>query len=143
MNPSLALFLTIIFILYLFKRDIGKQSNISYAIWIPWLWMMILGSRFVSEWLNLGSQVRLSSDAYQDGSPIDAIVFSLLLVSGLYILWKRRIRWTLLFQTNPWLALYLCYCAVSILWSDFPLVAFKRWTKILGHPVMALILLTE
>ena len=28
-------------------------------------------------------------------------------------------------------------------WSDFPFISFKRWTKILGHPIMALIVLTE
>jgi O-antigen ligase len=32
---------------------------------------------------------------------------------------------------------------VSIIWSDFPFVAFKRWIKILGHPIMALVILTE
>ena len=60
MNPSLALILTIVFILYLFKRDIGQQSNVSNALWIPWAWMMILGSRFVSEWLNPGSPCNAS-----------------------------------------------------------------------------------
>src|SRR4030095_6000452 len=34
------------------------------------------------------------------------------------------------------------YCFISIAWSDFPFVAFKRWIKILGHPIMALIILT-
>jgi O-antigen ligase len=37
----------------------------------------------------------------------------------------------------------LLYCFISIAWSDFPFVAFKRWIKILGHPIMALIVLTE
>ena len=32
---------------------------------------------------------------------------------------------------------------LAIFWSDFPLVSFKRWIKILGHPVMVLILFTE
>jgi len=31
----------------------------------------------------------------------------------------------------------------SDLWSDFPLVSFKRWIKILGHPAMVMLLLTE
>jgi O-antigen ligase len=38
---------------------------------------------------------------------------------------------------------FLLYCFIAILWSEFPLVAFKRWIKILGHPVMVLILFTE
>ncbi len=143
MNPLLALFLTILFIFYLFKRDLGQQSNVSHAIWIPWLWMMILGSRYVSEWLNLGSSVELSANALEDGSPIDRIVFFILIAAALYVLWKRQISWSLLFQNNVGLTLFLCYCAVSILWSDFPFVAFKRLIKVLGHPLMALLLLTE
>ena len=38
---------------------------------------------------------------------------------------------------------FIVYCFIAILWSDFPFVAFKRWIKILGHPIMALILFTE
>src|SRR5207302_5968847 len=30
-----------------------------------------------------------------------------------------------------------------IFWSDFPLISFKRWIKMFGHPIMALIVLTE
>ena len=32
---------------------------------------------------------------------------------------------------------------VSILWSDFPLVSFKRWVKTAGTVTMALVLLTD
>jgi O-antigen ligase len=35
------------------------------------------------------------------------------------------------------------YCAISILWSDYPGVALKRWIKSLGDYAMVLILLTE
>ena len=37
----------------------------------------------------------------------------------------------------------MAYGLLSVLWSDFPLIAGKRWIKTLGHPVMALIILTE
>jgi hypothetical protein len=143
MNPSLALFFTILVIFYLFKQDLKQQSNVSQALWIPWLWMVILGSRYVSQWLNLGAPAQVSVDSIEDGSPIDRIVFFLLLATAVYILRKRHISWSLLFQNNIALTLFLGYCAVSILWSDFPLIAFKRWIKILGHPLMVLLLFTE
>jgi O-antigen ligase len=38
---------------------------------------------------------------------------------------------------------FLVYCALAITWSDFPFVAFKRWIKTLGQPIMVLIILTE
>jgi O-antigen ligase len=39
--------------------------------------------------------------------------------------------------------LFFSVCAVSILWSDFPFIAFKRWTKALGDLAMVLVILTE
>ena len=48
-----------------------------------------------------------------------------------------------LFATTSGSQYFFLYCFISIIWSDFPFVAFKRWIKILGHPIMALIVLTE
>jgi len=46
-------------------------------------------------------------------------------------------------RANPIILLFFLYCAVSFLWSDYPDVAFKRWTKALGDLVMVLIVLTD
>jgi O-antigen ligase len=46
-------------------------------------------------------------------------------------------------QNNSWIIVFLLYCLISVVWSDFPSVACKRWIKVLGHPIMALIVLTE
>src|SRR5207302_1997460 len=54
-----------------------------------------------------------------------------------------RVRLSEIVRNNGWIIAFLLYCFISITWSDFPFVAFKRWIKILGHPVMALIILTE
>ncbi len=48
-----------------------------------------------------------------------------------------------LVRNNRWLVAFFLYGLASILWSDFPFIAFKRWIKTLGHPVMALIILTD
>jgi hypothetical protein len=37
--------------------------------------------------------------------------------------------------------IFFVYCFLAIFWSDFPFVAFKRWIKVLGQPIMALIVL--
>ena len=92
---------------------------------------------------NIGDPAQVSINSIEDGSPIDRIIFFLLIAASVYILRKRQLSWSLLFQNNVALTLFLGYCAVSILWSDFPLIAFKRWIKVLGHPLMVLLLLTE
>jgi exopolysaccharide production protein ExoQ len=142
MPPPLALALTLLFIAYLFGREFRQPYKPSLALWIPCIWLLILGSRAVSAWLNLGQPV--PEDFHiEDGSPLDRIVFVLMMVAGLIVLVKRRIVWSQVFRNNVALTVFFVYCGLSIFWSDFPFVAFKRWTKGFGDPIMMLIILTE
>jgi exopolysaccharide production protein ExoQ len=138
--PLVALFLTIAFSFFLFWRESKEKVKVSSALWIPLLWFWISGSRFVSQWLTLG---RPPWPFEEEGSPIDALVFFGLIVSGLYVLSRRRVTLRDFYQNNRWLTIFLLYCLIAVFWSDFPFVAAKRWIKILGHPIMALVVLTD
>jgi exopolysaccharide production protein ExoQ len=140
--PIIALFLTLAFILFLFRRDIRERPNITGALWLPLLWMLIILSRAISEWLNLFG-LHMGAVTLEEGSPLDACVYFGLIAAGLYVLNKRQVHLSEIVRNNRWLTIFLLYCLVSVVWSDFPFVAFKRWIKILGHPTMALIILTE
>lgn len=140
--PILALLLTVAFIVFLFRRDIRQRPNITGALWLPLLWLTIIGSRFVSLWLDIFG-VHLGGTNMEDGSPLDAFIFGLLILSGLYVLNQRRVSLSEVVRNNRWLTVFLVYCFLSILWSDFPLVSLKRWLKVLGHPIMVLVVLTE
>ena len=48
-----------------------------------------------------------------------------------------------LLRSNGPIILFFAYCALSILWTDYPFVAFKRWVKAVGDVVMVLIVLTD
>jgi exopolysaccharide production protein ExoQ len=141
MPPQLALWLSLGFSAVLLWRESRRHPEVSTAVWIPCIWLMILGSRSVSHWLNLSTPT--SADALMDGSPLDRAIFMVLMALALVILWRRRISWGSVLSHNPALAIFFAYCAVSILWSDFAGVAFKRWFKSLGDPLMVLVLLTE
>jgi exopolysaccharide production protein ExoQ len=138
--PVVGLWLTFGFIFFLFRRERREKTSVSGALWIPLIWVLITGSRFVSQWLSLGSA---GTGPVDEGSPIDAAVFFSLIVGGLYVLNQRRVSLSEFAKYNRWLIIFLLYCLVAVLWSDFPFVAFKRWIKILGHPIMALLVLTE
>jgi len=143
MPPQLALILCIFLILYLFILDFKRKSNVSSALWIPLIWIMITGSRFVSQWLNLG--VPLESE-YHDGlsgTPLDRNVFLILIIAGLFILSRRKIQWPQILKSNIWLFLLLFYCGISTIWSDYTFISLKRWIKFLGIFVMVLVVLTE
>jgi O-antigen ligase len=79
----------------------------------------------------------------EEGNPLDALVYSTLIAAGMYVLSKRQVQLSEVIRNNQWLAIFFIYCFLAIFWSDFPLIAFKRWIKILGHPIMVLILFTE
>ncbi len=141
--PSVASYLTIAFIVFLFWRDIRERPDISGALWLPLIWLVIGCSRGLSQWLNIFGLPVSGDVSVEEGSPLDAWFFFVLIVAGVYVLNKRQVRLSEIVRNNQWLTMFLLYCLVSIIWSDFPFVAFKRWIKILGHPIIALIVLTE
>ena len=143
MSPTLASDLTLAFIFLLFWHDIRQKKNVSSALWIPLVWFFIAASRPLSLWINMVGVKVGTPSSVEDGSPLDAVIFFALIVAGLYILSKRHVRLSVFRQQNIWVFVFLVYCFLAIFWSDFPLIALKRWVKILGHPIMALIILTE
>lgn len=141
MPPRVATFLTIIFILFLFRRESRKQGKVSGALWLPVMWMAITGTRFVGQWLSLGSFN--DGGTGTEGSTVDAVYFLTLIITGIYILSQRQVLLSKIVKENRWLSYFFIYCFMSIAWSDFPFIAFKRYIKILGHPIMALIIITD
>jgi O-antigen ligase len=135
-------------ILGLFWLDRDRNARTSRALWIVVIWLSIAGSRSVGQWIGTlhGGVVTDTSSAesmYTDGSPRDRLVYSVLLLAGLIVLATRRSRVWGILRANWPLAAFFVYCALSIIWSDYPDVAFKRWIKSLGDVVMVLIVLTD
>jgi exopolysaccharide production protein ExoQ len=142
MPPSIAAIVFALGILGLFALDRDREMRTSKALWIPVLWILIIGSRAVSQWLDMAPAVD-SPDAYLDGSPIDRFLYIVLLVSGLIVLISRANQVVRLLRSNGLILLFFGYCALSTLWSDYPDVAFKRWIKAVGDLVMVLVILTD
>src|SRR5687767_3021022 len=103
-------------IAYLFWRDSQRPDRDAIS-WVPFFWMFIAGSRFVSHWLSLRAP-GVSVDAYAEGSSVDRAVFLLLIVWGAVVLSRRDIPWNRLFSDNRWLVVYFLYCLCSIAWTN-------------------------
>lgn len=138
--PTIALFCTILFVIYLFRRDLRERPNVTGALWLPLCWMLLIGSRSVTQWLHILGIMNLGS--VEEGNPIDALIYFSLTVSGLYVLSQRQVSLSEVIRNNAWLMAFLAYCFLAIFWSDYPFVASKRWIKVLGHPIMALVVFT-
>jgi exopolysaccharide production protein ExoQ len=141
MPPSVAAIIFATGIVALFMLDRGPKTRSSWALWLPIVWLLIIGSRHVSVWLGVAPAV--SSAQYLEGSPLDRSIYLLLLAGGMVVLVGRREAVASLLRRNRPIVLFVLYCGISVIWSDFPGVAFKRWVKSLGDYVMILILLTE
>jgi exopolysaccharide production protein ExoQ len=142
MSPALATVVYGSFILALMLLERDRKSRVSWAVWIPVLWLSITASRMVSQWLGTRT-ITQSPDQFVDGSPFDAFIFFLLIAAGLAVLITRRRR-LISFPRDNWpLLLFFAYCLLSVLWSDYSFVAFKRWVKALGDLVMVLIVITD
>jgi O-antigen ligase len=142
MSPDLALLICILFILFLLWVDRKDTEGVSAAVWIPQAWILISGSRSVSKWLGFQAP-GMAANVDLEGSPADRIVFLILIIAGAMILKRRSLKWGELFHQNRWMVLFFLFGAVSILWSDYPFVSFKRWIKALGNVIMVLVIFTE
>lgn len=142
MPPSLATVLTLVLVTVLLWRDRRQQPTTSAALWIPVVWFFVVGSIFLSQWLTLFG-ISVGAASQENGSPIDAVFFFLLIIAGATVLVRRRIAIATFARNNMWLTAFVVFGMLSICWSDFPFVAFKRWIKTLGHPIMALVVLTD
>jgi exopolysaccharide production protein ExoQ len=133
-----------IFGLFWLDRDYDAQT--SNGLWIPVVWVWILGSREVSKWLALfgmGQEEMLSASPDIAGNPIDRNLYSVLLILGVIVLLRRGPRVGRLLRANGLILLFFFYCAASVLWSDYPEVSFKRFIKAITDLVMVTIVLTD
>lgn len=114
-------------------------TRASKALWLPVIWLSLAGSKMLSEWLGVSG----SDPTGQEGSPFDRNFLTLILAIGAGILVSRRRRVAAVLRINWPIVLYVSYCALSICWSDFPDIAFKRWFKALGDLLMVLLIVTD
>ncbi|HEU0119613.1 MAG TPA: O-antigen ligase family protein [Bryobacteraceae bacterium] len=142
MNALVATFLTALISAFFVQRFDRQRVKTSRALWIPMIWLTIACSRPISNWMSFGAPAN-SGDQYLDGSPIDRNILSLLVVLAFYTLFQRRNQLRTIISLNPALVLFLGYCFLSILWADYPFVAFKRWIRAVADVAMPCIILTE
>jgi exopolysaccharide production protein ExoQ len=144
MPPNIAAIVFTLGVLGLFALNRDRTVRTSKALWIPVIWLLINGSRPVSAWLQLQTLQNMQNPGqYLEGSPFDAFVYSVLIMAGLVPLVRRGAQVRKLLRSNAAVLMFFSYCALSVLWSDYPEASLKRWIKATGDLVMVLIVLTD
>jgi exopolysaccharide production protein ExoQ len=141
MPPSLALYLWFICLLALLRYDPAREPKTSLAVWIPLIWIFITASRLPSQWL--GGSVGSAAQAFEEGNSLDRTIFLVLIVLAIGVLMARSFNWSIFFTRNFILIVFLGFALVSVIWSDFPFVALKRWIRDLGHYLVVLVVLSD
>jgi exopolysaccharide production protein ExoQ len=141
MPPFIATIVFTIGILGLFLLDRDRETRTSKALSIPIIWVILVISRPVSEWLQGVSADRPIVEL--DVDPLQRSLFAGLWVIGVLVLLGRRRRVLALLRENGPILLFFSYCTVSLLWSDYPGVAFTRLIKAFGDLAMVMIVLTD
>jgi O-antigen ligase len=141
--PRLGLFLTLAFVVFLFRRDIREKPNVSGALWLPLVWLVLGCSRPFTAWLNIFGLPVGGGVSNEEGSPVDAVFTYAMATAGLFVLIRRQVSLSEVLQRNGWIVAFIAYCFISVVWSDYLFISFRRVTKIFNLPIMALIVLTE
>jgi len=142
MSPLLALFLWLTLLLGLLCFDPAREQKTSLALWVPTIWMFIVGSRLPAQWL--GGQVgTVAEAAFEEGNALDRVTFTALILLAIGILMSRSLDWGGFFGRNLALTAFVFFALASVLWSDLPFVAFKRWFRDLGHYLVVFVALSD
>src|SRR5208337_50300 len=141
MSPSLALSLWIVLLIALLCFDPARHSKTSAALWVAVIWMFIIGSRLPSQWL--GGQVGQSAESLEEGNPLDRSIYFALILLAICVLTSRSFKWGRFFASNFALMAFVLFALVSVCWSDFAFVSFKRWFRDLGNYLVILVVLSD
>ena len=138
MLPKLILLASLALSWWLIRRDVAKREGLSSAIWIPTIWVAIIGSRPVSMWLGFGGGINTL-----EGSPVDSLVFFILIFAAFVALARRRLNWLAVISENWPIFLFYAFLLISVLWANSPFISFKRWFKEFGNIAVLLVILTD
>ena len=142
MPPSVAVAVWLTCLLLLFWWDPARDREASFALWIPLIWMFFVGSRNPTQWLSAGA-VTIQAQSMQEGSPIDRAIFSALIALSVAVLISRSFLWGRFLRQNIALTILVAFELVSVIWSDFPFIGFKRWIRDLDNYLVVLVILSD
>ena len=138
MPRQLAAVLCATFIVWLLVRDLKANPTVSRAVWLPWFWFGIKGSKSLTQWLY-GFTVLESNPV----TSIDRYLIFALAILGLLVLVRRSFSWSNFISKNWALSFYLTFTLVSMAWSEIPAKVFTQWNHMLLQFLMVLVIFTE
>lgn len=143
MPPKLALSIGLAFVAAVFFRvERPRRLELSWALFWPFLWCLVASSRQVGVWFAIWG-LPLPGGEADEGSLIDRSFYLVMGLIGAFILARRRIDWGFVFSENRWFFFMSAYMLLSVLWSGYSFISFKRFIKYVAAFNIAFVVLTE
>jgi len=89
-------------------------------------------------WLGFGG-----GENTLEGSPVDSLVFFILIFAAFAALARRRLNWFEVICENWPIFLFYAFLLISVVWANSPFISFKRWFKEFGNIAVLLVILTD
>lgn len=142
MPRQLAILIFTALVVWLWRADARTRPRFSKALWIPFIWLVLLGSRPLSWWSSFFFGIG-GGTSNLEGNALDRVLYSCLIFASILIVWKRGVSLTSVLSNNWGLVLFWTYLAVTVLWAEYPFATVKRWIKEVGALPVLLVILTE
>src|SRR5215467_10323166 len=106
MVHALSLSACTLFVLFLLRTEAKGSPSVSFASWIPTIWLLSIASKPLGIWFStLGTN--------EDGSGLDQLLLIGLAVSGTAVLLRRQFNFQRALRNNAWLVILLLFMFVS------------------------------
>jgi exopolysaccharide production protein ExoQ len=138
MPPGFALMLCLLWCAFVLLQEGRKNPDVSKGLWLPTLWIMRCASRGVDAWM-----MGWGEDIYLENRLFDQLFIGGLIVSGLVVLFRRRIDWGRMVHGNVFIFAFYAFLVISILWSIAPETTALKFVRSIGDLIMALVVVTE
>jgi len=141
MPSNLALIIWIGITVILLRIENRSMGGGRWTLWIPTVWLLLGGSRPLGRWFPEISFA--GSVSAEEGSAADRIILVVLVLLSLLVVRSRGVSLLRVAKSNFWLFALYFYIGLSVIWSDYSFVSFKRWIRAVGPVFVGIILLTE
>ena len=121
MPPELALLGCTAFVLVMLRVDRKEAVGVTWFLWVPTLWFLLIFSRPLSLWFGTGGSTN------EEGSPFDQVFLLTLFFIALVVVGRRQFSWANAFRNNRWVLCLLMFSLLSVLWSEISFISFRRW----------------
>jgi exopolysaccharide production protein ExoQ len=144
---AIYLIVTLTFIAALIRQDQKEWPQFSLALWIPLIWLLASTTRLIPIWFpnaNFSAGPGVPSiERSLEGNPISRLIFLILILAAGIVLVRRRNALAGFVRANWGIYILYAYMLLSVVWSIYPEVSIKRYIKMCGCLMMALLVASE